>query len=215
MTQSPCVIPISKQIKSDKHYASNCFSITIRDGCGIDLGVKCHSEFVDYIKSSTTCHVLSIEKTGVAAHFQVGALFASPVRQDYLRSKILQIYEPLNWNKDQIKYGLVVKHHHDARILFNYCVKEVDPLSYSFPIELNRLRGCHCPDFISTRSICRGCDPNRMTFARNKEQRFQWKRFWTNVEFSPENFFVFLDRPEYLFMKDLYRDLFPTQVVFC
>lgn len=214
MSQSPCVIPISIQSKKGAHYASNCFSITIRDGCGTDLGVKSHSDVVDWIKSNALYYVISIEKTGNASHFQMGTLFSSPVRQDFLRSKILEIYEPLNWTKEQKKHAVKVHHHHDARILFAYCVKEVDPLYYEFPLSLERIRGCKCPDWtLGRKGICRGCDPFRTQFSSEPESRFRWKNLWTKTELFPEQFFETLDRPEYAFMKPFYEGYFPWQSV--
>lgn len=212
MTQSPCIIPISKQDKKGKHYASNCYSITIRDGSGTDLGSKSHSDFVDWVVSTAQFFVISIEKEGKASHFQVGTFFASPLRQDYLRSKIMEIYEPLNWTEQQKKHAVKVHHHNNARVLFAYCVKEADPLQFKFPLEIHRLRGCHCPEWKGN-AICRGCDPNRVVLCKTPESRFRWKWFWTRVEYNPELFFTTLFLDSYKDFEPLYIPYHPWQTV--
>lgn len=203
MDQSPCVIPTALQVKNGKHYASNCYSITIRDGCGVDLGSKPHNDFVAWIKATALFHVISIEKSGKAAHFQVGMILPSPLRQDSIRSQIMNLYEPLNWNENQKKHAVKVIHHNDVRILFLYCIKEVNPISFNYPISVERLRGCQCPDRYEM-AICRHCDPNRNFFQGDPILRLRWKLLWSKTEDDPEKFFLSLDDPLYKDLVDYY-----------
>lgn len=178
------VFPQVTIVKNGKHFSSNSFSITIRDGRGIDLGVKCHSNVVEYFRTEGTHAVLTIEKSGNAAHFQGGLIFASPRRQDHLRNEIMALYKDMNWDASQLKHALKVKAHNDPAVLFNYCCKERRPIIYRCKsLSIEKLLGCNCSQ---KWEICRFCDPHKKRWY----SRDSFELFWKEVSSSNSDRFL-------------------------
>lgn len=211
MSQSPCVIPISTKVVSGKHYSYNCFSITLRDGSGINLGSLCHSEFLKWFNSEPQYAVLSIEKSENAAHYQAGVVMLSPIRQDVLRSKLMSFCESLNWNEKQRKHALKVVPHNDPKVLFRYCVKDSDPIVWRYPLTFQRARGCTCS---AKYEICQYCDPHRLYwFNEIPSGNFRFKWFWFKVENEPTKFHYFLDMMDPS-LCDIYGPLAPYVTIY-
>lgn len=177
MVESPSCIPKFEQSVNGKHYSYNCYSITMRDGCGINLGSRCHTDVLNWFNSQPHYAVLSIEKSDKAAHYQGGVFFLSPVRQDHLRSKLMEIFESLNWNENQKKHALKIIPHKEPDVLFRYCSKEAFPLIWKYRLSPSKLRGCTCS---VKNQICRYCDPHRFSIPLMTHNSL-----WTHVEADP------------------------------
>jgi len=97
------------------------YSISIRDGQGIDLGLIPDSSLVLYIISIAKDYAISIEMAGVKSHFQI--LLKSEVDINVIRKEILKIYRE-RWSAEQIKYACKVTPHNSEEILLNYVCKQ-------------------------------------------------------------------------------------------
>jgi len=86
MELPPSITPIKK--KSNSSY-SNCYSITIRTGKGINLGSNPLIRLEEYIIRTFTSYIFTIEMENENAHFQGAIYSVTPIRQDKLREKFL------------------------------------------------------------------------------------------------------------------------------
>jgi hypothetical protein len=85
ISKSPKIPP-----KSNKHTLSNCYSITIRPGNGVNLGSNTVISLINYINKHFTTAIFTLEKSDAACHFQGGIFTETPIRQDHLASKMRQ-----------------------------------------------------------------------------------------------------------------------------
>lgn len=124
-----------------KHNLSNCFSLTIRTGNGLDLGSKSISELCSYLRDISEHVVLNVEKTGMESHLQ-GGIYChplKPLRQDNLRRDLLK-YGIKLWEEGNLranilptskqfenfkKHGICVKSHNNFHTLVKYCMKDL------------------------------------------------------------------------------------------
>lgn len=136
MKKNPKSTPLKKS--SNTNTTSNCYSLTIRTGNGINLGSSTVSSLVNHIYATTKYAVLNIEKKDNEAHIQGALFYETPVRQDKLREKFLiyaiDIYKEQCSDPDLItttqlenvrKYSVKVKNHNSFDILVKYCMKDL------------------------------------------------------------------------------------------
>lgn len=132
--KTPCTSKSSK-----RNSESNCYSITIRPGNGIDLGSLYISQVRSYLNSISEHCVLNLEKEGVEQHIQGGIFLREPLRQDKIREKILSFVLPM-FTEQQAKLGkpsstkqlenvakfsVKVSSHNDFHTLVKYCMKDL------------------------------------------------------------------------------------------
>lgn len=136
----------------------DCFSITIRTGNGVNLGLNSVQGIVTKLHGWARYHTLSIEMEDDSAHIQ-GVIFThTPKRQDHIREGLLPLVlqmwreqEELKGNVPTIarennvkKHALKVKVSTSYENLVNYCLKDVKELiSHVGPKSLKQL-GYHC-----------------------------------------------------------------------
>lgn len=131
--------------KEDKHTYSNCYSITVRTGRGINLGSNSTQAFIQAFTSHSPdilAYILVREKEGLDEHFQGGVFYKThPIkkdnaRQDKIRENLLpyviQMYkdDTPNYTEKQLanvtRNALKVVDHTDFPHLFSYCTKHID-----------------------------------------------------------------------------------------
>lgn len=168
--------------QKQKKTISNCYSITIRTGNGMNLGLNPVQEIINYFKEKNWYYILSLEYTdenplGPTTHFQAGVFLATPSRQDNIRRDLLphvvESYiqqEYYNGNEcvtdkaiqNVKKHALVIKAHNSFDILINYCSKQNNVLYYNLPTKY------YCdphPEYLQ--SQCHKCPPlNEFTFIK-------------------------------------------------
>lgn len=127
------MLPEKSKSKSSN---SNCYSITIRTGKGINLGSNPFLALKTYIETHFTSYIFTLEKTGSEEHFQGGLFNVTQIRQDHLRNQFLSF--AIELYKDSIgdqsittkglenvkKYSTKVVAHNDWEILQKYCLKD-------------------------------------------------------------------------------------------
>lgn len=126
----------NKKLNNNNKTDSNCYSITIRTGNGINLGSNPVMQLLSYLRKSAKYFIISKEMEDENAHFQGGVFYESSKRQDNLRRDILsyaeQIYLDSNGDKpitekglqNMRKYSVKVVPHNDWDILVRYTLKE-------------------------------------------------------------------------------------------
>ncbi|AXH79566.1 MAG: hypothetical protein [Circular genetic element sp.] len=129
-------MPISPPKK--KNTESNCFSITIRPGHGIDLGNNAVEHFTKHFLSDPNVIgvVFNVEKTGIESHIQGGIFLKETRRQDKVRETVARLVSPImeppnddfqtTSSKRAIgKHGIFVVEHNNWHKLVKYCCKEL------------------------------------------------------------------------------------------
>lgn len=125
-------------IKNNKNNktTSNCYSITIRPGNGINLGSNPVMQLLSYIEKSSLYFIFCVEMDGEKAHFQGGVFYESSKRQDNIRRDLLKFTEEIYINsngskpltdkglENMRKHALKVIPHNDWDILVRYTLKE-------------------------------------------------------------------------------------------
>lgn len=131
--------------KSDKHTYSNCYSITIRTGCGINLGSNSTDSLIQAFTShhpEILAYILVREKEGNEEHFQGGVFYKTHdklqdnPRQDKIRDALLpyviDMYKEQNPQyctkqlQNVAKNALKVVPHTNFKHLYSYCTKAID-----------------------------------------------------------------------------------------
>lgn len=121
---------------SKKTY-SDCYSITIRTGKGVNLGSNSFSKVLEYLYEISQYHVLSLEMDDEKRHLQGGIFTHVPLRQDKIREKILpyvlSMYKESMEDQGSVvtflgleqvkKNALCIKPHNNWEILVKYCLK--------------------------------------------------------------------------------------------
>lgn len=138
----------------DKHTNSDCYSITIRTGKGIDLGSISFSKVIQFLKEISRHYVLALEMDGDNQHLQGGIFTKKLERQDKLREKLLP-YVISMWEEEMEfrgkvitfaarenvrKHALCVKPHNDWEVLVKYCLKDTSHfIGHSSPVDLDHI----------------------------------------------------------------------------
>lgn len=140
-----------KSPNDTKKTMSNCYSITVRTGNGVNLGSNTVNSLINWIANSTLSHILTIEMDDDKAHIQGGVFFENPKRQDHLKSKLLEFAMEMyreNADTDYItekallnvrKHSVMVKAHNDYHVLKRYCLKDYQAIRLSKSLDIDEL----------------------------------------------------------------------------
>lgn len=123
--------------KLPKNKLYNNFSITVRTGRGINLGLD-SSRWETFIRGQKHCpeeYIVVVEKEGIQAHWQTGFRFSTPLRLDTVKDRVLKLFQAGDpfWTPANTLHSVMVKGHDQWPGLVGYCLKDLDVADGQFP----------------------------------------------------------------------------------